>query len=287
MDNFDTINNKVVLIKKASGDEEPFSVDKLERSLLNAGAKNETILKIIADIENWIYPGISTKQIYSRAFSMLRREKTTSSLRYRLKQAILELGPSGYPFEILIGILFQRMGFRTEVGIVLEGKCITHEMDVIATLDIVQHLIECKYHKDQGKQVSIQVPLYVRSRVDDIISKRQTVLEYQNFSFKAWVITNTRFSSDSMQYGICSDLNLLAWNYPAGNGLKDNIEKFKIYPITVLRNLTIKEKQYLLNQGIVTCSQLLENSDSLNYLEHNKNKFKILMKELNDICMLT
>jgi len=284
MEYLDSKNKKVILIKKASGDEEPFSSEKLERSLLNAGAKNETVLKIVADIKAWIQPGTSTKKIYSRAFSILGREKTNSSLRYRLKQAILELGPTGYPFEILIGKLFQHMGFSTEVGIVVDGKCVTHEMDVVATHNLVQHLVECKYHVDQGKQVSVQVPLYVRSRVNDIVDKRQGMLEYQNFSFKGWVITNTRFSPDSIKFGVCSGLNLLAWNYPEGSGLKENIEKFKIYPITVLRNLTTKEKQYLLNQGIVTCSQLLQNSDSLISLELTKTKHNILMKELNDIC---
>src|SRR5665648_63089 len=284
MGNLDSKNRKVILIKKASGDEEPFSSEKLEHSLLNAGAKKETVLKIVADIEAWIQPGVTTKKIYSRAFSMLRRDETTSSFRYRLKQAILELGPTGYPFEILIGKLFQHMGYRTEVGVVVEGKCVTHEMDVIATLDNVQHLVECKYHKDQGNQVSVQVPLYVRSRVNDIIDKRQAMAGYQDFSFKGWVVTNTRFSEDSIQYGICSGLNLLGWNFPEGNGLKENIEKFKIYPVTVLKNLTIKEKQYLLNQGIVTCSQLSENSDSLIYLDLSKTKYNSLKKELEDIC---
>jgi len=284
MDNLDSKNNKLILIKKASGGEEAFSSDKLKRSLLNAGAKKETILKIVADIEKWIYNGITTRKIYSRAFSLLRHEKTTSSLRYRLKQAILELGPTGYPFEKLIGKLFQQKGFNTEVGIIVEGNCVTHEMDVIATNDKVQHLVECKYHKDQGKQVSVQVPLYVRSRVDDIISKRQGMSEYQGFSFSGWVITNTRFSEDSMQFGVCSGLNLMAWDYPAGNGLKENIEKFNLYPVTILKKLTIKQKQYLLNQGIVTCSQLLESSELVSSLELSKNKFNVLMKELNDIC---
>lgn len=282
--NSNSKNNKVILIKKASGDQEAFSSDKLERSLLNAGAKKETILKIVADIEHWIYPGITTRKIYSRAFSLLRNEKTNSPLRYRLKQAILELGPTGYPFEILIGKLFQQMGFSTEVGVVVEGKCVTHEMDVIATKENIQHLVECKYHIEQGKQVSVQVPLYVRSRVNDIIDKRLEMLKYQGFSFIGWVITNTRFSSDSIQFGICSGLNLIAWNYPAGNGLQEKIEKFKLYPITVLRNLTINEKQYLLDHGFVLCSQLLDNPGSLNYFEFSKSKSNKLMIELNDIC---
>ena len=284
MDNSDSINKKHIHIKKASGDEEPFSSHKLERSLINAGAGPETIIKIVADIENWIVPGITTKKIYSRAFSILRSEKTTSSLRYRLKQAILELGPTGYPFEILIGKLFENLGYSTEVGQVLDGKCVSHEMDVIATQDVLQHLVECKYHKDQGKHVSIQVPLYVRSRVDDIVAKRKGMSEYQDFSFRGWVITNTRFSPDSIQYSTCNGLNLLAWNYPEGNGLKENIEKFKIYPITVLRNLSIKEKKSLLKDGIVTCIQLLERTDLWPGMELPENKHNKLLKELKDIC---
>lgn len=284
MANPKSVINEVILVKKASGEEEPFSPDKLEHSLLNAGTKPETVARIIADIRQWIVPGISTKEIYTRAFSMLRREKTSSSRRYRLKQAILELGPTGYPFEILIGKLFQHMGFSTEVGVVVDGECVSHEMDVIASNGSVQHLAECKYHKDQGKQVSIQVPLYVRSRVDDIIRKRQKTTEYQDLSFTAWVITNTRFSSDSIQYGKCSGLKLLGWNHPHGDGLKDKIEQFKLYPITVLRNLTNKEKQQLLKEDLVTCTQLLAHPEALSSLDLSKAKHDKLMKELHQIC---
>ncbi len=283
MENLDSPNRTSILIKKASGDIEPFSSDKLKYSLLNSGAKSETITKIVADIEKWIYAGVTTQKIYTRAFSLLRKEKTTSSLKYSLKKAILELGPTGYPFEILIGKLFEHMGFKTEVGVVVKGKCISHEMDVIATNNTVQHLAECKYHKDQGKHVGIQVPLYVRSRVNDIISKRKEMTEYRDLSFKGWVITNTRLSLDSIQYGVCNGLNLLAWNYPAGNGLNENIEKYKLYPITVLKKLTIKEKQKLLNEGIVTCTQLLENTDYLKSLDLSKAKYNEILKELNTI----
>ena len=276
--------NKDILIKKASGLEEKFSPDKLERSLINAGALEDTIQKIVKDVESWIYPGVTTKKIYSHAFSMLRRDRAPKSIRYKLKQAIFQLGPTGYPFETLVGQIFKQRGFETEVGIIVDGKCVTHEMDVIATQAGIQNLVECKYHSDQGKLVSVQVPLYVRSRVDDIIHKRQELPEYNGFTFSGWVITNTRFSSESIQYGKCSGLNLMAWDYPYGNGLKDIIEKLKIYPITILHNLTVKEKQYLLDQSMVICSSLLENIDALNVLNINKKREKALLKELNDIC---
>ena len=278
------INNKIILVKKASGEVEPFSVDKLKLSLQNAGAREATILHIISDIENWIISGITTKKIYGRAFSLLRREKTLSSLRYRLKQAILELGPTGYPFEVLIGELFKQKGYSVEVGVVVDGRCITHEMDVIATKGINQQLVECKYHKDQGTQVSVQVPLYVRSRVDDIIYHRETMSEYKGFKFEGWVVTNTRFSFDSTNYGECAGLNLLAWDYPVGHGLKEQLEKYNLYPITVLHNLNKEEKQKLLNMGVVTCLQLYANSNVLNDFNFAKNRFNQLMNELADVC---
>lgn len=280
MKNQELPHKRIIHIRKASGEEENFSTEKLIHSLQNAGARPDTIAKIVADIEQYIYPEISTKKIYARAFSLLRSEKTDSSFRYRLKQSILDLGPTGYPFEILVGEIFKHQAYKTEVGVVAAGNCVLHEMDVIATGNKVQHLVECKFHKDQGKQVSVQVPLYVKSRVEDIVKKRKPLPQYQNFEFKAWVVTNTRFSDDSTQYGICSGIQLLAWDYPEGEGLKDLIERYKIYPITILSNLTIKEKQVLLNQGIVTCAQLIDNLDALDMLELPSKKYRALKKEL-------
>jgi hypothetical protein len=284
MENTTSNKNKQVLILKASGDEEIFSTDKLKRSLFNAGANDETVKRIVDNIEDWIHHGVTSKKIYTRAFSILRHEKKTTAVRYKLKQAILELGPTGFPFESLIGQLFEMKGYSTEVGVVVNGMCITHEMDVIATLDKSQNIIECKYHKDQGKQVSIQVPLYVHSRVDDIIQKRKTLPEFQDFSFSTWVITNTRFSPDSMNYSKCSGVQLLGWDYPSGNGLKENIEKYKLYPITVLTNLSKVEKQQLMEKGIVSCPQLLKHPDSVKTFDFNQRKYDRLIKELEEIC---
>lgn len=277
--------SSTILIKKASGEEEIFAPEKLMRSLVKSGALPETVSRIVADIERFIYPEITTKKIYARAFSLLRKEKTDSALRYQLKQAIIELGPTGYPFEVLVGEIFKHQGYTTEVGISVAGHCVSHEMDVIATANGLQHLVECKYHKDQGKQVSVQVPLYVHSRVEDIVKKREKMPEYAGLKFKAWVATNTRFTDDASKYGLCSGIELLAWDFPEGRGLKELIERYKLYPITILYNLNQKEKQYLLTQGIVTCAQLSAKLQVLKALELPKSKFKALERELRSACL--
>ena len=273
-------NNKLILVTKASGDAEPFEIKKLERSLMNAGADSSVIEKILMDISDWIFTGVTTRQIYSRAFSILRRNKTNSAMRYRLKKAIMELGPTGYPFEQFIGQMFKRQGYEIIVGVVVEGSFVTHEMDVIATMDHSQQLVECKYHKDQGKHVSVQVPLYVRSRVNDIISKRKEEEAYKGLSFTGWVVTNTRFSEDSIQYGTRSGLRLLAWDYPKNRGLKEVVETLALYPVTILQHLNKKQKQDLLNRGVVTCIQLEENLDLLNSFGLSEKKKKTLQEEL-------
>ena len=282
MDNQNKVNQNI-LITKSSGKEQVFSNEKLIRSLRNAGAEDTTINQIVSNVEHWIYPGVTTKKIYSRAHAMLHKTEA-SSFRYRLKQSILELGPTGYPFEFLMGEIYKRQGWQVEVGQVLQGASITHEMDVIATKGDEQHLIECKYHKDQGKQVSIQVPLYVRARVNDIIEYREKRTEYVGLDFVAGVCTNTRFSDDSTHYGEHADIKLLSWDYPKNKGLKDLIEQFHIYPITILKDLTLREKQYLLNHKVVLCYQLCHDHSILLELGMTARKLKAVLKELGQIC---
>ena len=276
--------SKGIPVRKASGELEHFDSSKLRRSLQNAGADTSAIEEITANIENWLHEGVTTKKIYSRAFSLLFRKNRINALYYKLKQALIELGPTGYPFEQFVGEIFKKQGYTVEVGQILEGHCITHEMDVIATNKTTQWLIECKYAKDQGKIVSIQVPLYVRSRIDDIIKKRNERPEYEGLTFSGGIVTNTRFSTDSIEYSKCSGLRLLAWDYPEGNGLKDIIGRENIFPISVLTYLTKKEKEFLMDKNIVTCKQLQDNIKILNEFALSKKKTSDLMRELEDIC---
>lgn len=278
------MSNKDIIITKASGEQELFDITKLERSLKNANTHPDTISKILKEINTWIYPGVTTKQIYRYAFSLLRKDKASQSIKYKLKQSFFELGSSGYPFEKLIGELFARQGYSCEVGIEVQGHSITHEMDVIATKNRTQHLMECKYRHDQGSHISIQVPLYVHSRVNDIVNYRRNQPEYKDLFFESWVVTNTRFSTDSEMYSKSYNINLLGWDYPAGKGLKNLVEEYSLYPIPILVGLTNKEKQTLLDMGIVTCRQLQQNKKELNRFDLSKTKLKRLYTELDELC---
>ena len=279
------IMKKSILITKASGKKEPFSVDKLKRSLKRSGADDKMIEEIANDIELWLDQNVTTKKIYTKAFTLLRKKKRAIAARYSLKKAIMELGPSGYPFEYLIGQVFKHWGYHVEIGRIVQGHCVTHEVDILYTGDKEQGYVECKYYNSSGKYANVQVPLYIRSRVNDIINKHKTLPQFAGFSFHGWVVTNTRFTADAEKYGLCCGLNLMGWDFPQGNSLKENIEKYTFFPITVLTELTKAQKAQLLEKGIVLCRQLKRHPNELyNVTGVDEKKQKKVMQEVDNLC---
>ena len=69
---------ETVFITKASGEKAPFSPTKLRLSLEKAGAGSAIIDQIVSEIEAQPFEGMSTKKIYSHAFS----PKVWFGLRY-------------------------------------------------------------------------------------------------------------------------------------------------------------------------------------------------------------
>jgi len=277
------MNNKT-WIKKQSGELEAFSKEKLKRSLQHAGADEEAAEQIASELESWLYEGVRTKEIYKKAFSLLRRRQSGLAARYKLKNAMMELGPTGYPFESFIGELFRRQGFEVEVGKVVQGHCVTHEVDVIATKGKVQYFMECKYYLHTGKNANVQVPMYIRSRVDDIVRFRSQQPEYKDYTFKGGVVTNTRFTADAISFGECTGLHLLSWDYPSGKVLKELIDREHLFPVTVLTRLTKADKQVLIENGIVICSQLIQHPEVLDTLGFSLSKQRKVEEELKFLC---
>jgi len=276
--------SKKTMIRKVSGEMEPFSRNKLASSLHRSGADDETVQSVLADVEAWIYDGITSKKIYDRAFALLRKKQLGIAARYKLKNAMMELGPTGYPFEFFVGQVFKLQGFHVEVGQVLQGHCVTHEVDVIATKEMHQHFIECKYYQSTGKNGNVQVPMYIRSRVDDLIKYRKDLPQYAGYTFHGAVVTNTRFTSDAISFGECTGLQMLSWDYPSGKGLKEIIDEERIFPVTVLTKLLNAEKQQLMERGIVICSQLLENPEALTSIGLDERRKQKILEEVRFLC---
>lgn len=276
--------NNPPLVQKASGEKEPFSQEKLENSMKRAGASDDVIASVIEIITPWLHEGVTTKEIYKKAFALLKQGKRSTAARYSLKKAIMELGPTGYPFEQFIGKLLETGGYKTEVGLLVKGHCVQHEVDVLATQNNKQCFIECKYYNSQGKFGNVKVPLYIHSRFKDIVSQRNTLDEFKGYSFEGWCVTNTRFTTDAIDYGNCAGLRMISWDHPRGNSLKDLIEKDKVFPITAITLLNKQQKGIFMEEGIVICRQLIENPELLEKLGVNDSKKKNILNEAKDLC---
>jgi len=196
----------------------------------------------------------------------------------------MELGPSGFPFEKFVGKLFKFEGYKTEVGVIVQGNCVQHEVDVIAQKDNKHYMIECKYHSDQGRFCNVKIPLYIHSRFLDVERQWEHHKGHESKLHQGEVYTNTRFTTDAIQYGTCVGLLLTSWDYPQGNGLKDRIDKAGLHPLTALTSLTKAEKVQLLNKGIVLCKELVENPGFLGQIGISNPRRKKILEDSKELC---
>jgi len=275
--------NKII-ITKASGERVPFSIEKLKNSLHRSGAGNDAIDSIVEKVGKQLYEGISTKKIYKLAFGLLKKESKQFAAKYKLKRAIMELGPSGYPFEKYIAEILKYKGYTVKVGEIIKGHCVNHEIDVIAEKENQHFMIECKFHNLPGISCDVKIPLYIQARFKDV-EKQWTQLSGHDTKFhQGWVVTNTKFTGDAIQYGTCAGLFLLGWNFPAKENLKDMIDASALYPLTCLTTLTQQEKQLLLNSKIVLCKELYNNPELLSIANIVTERKNSIMNEAHALC---
>ena len=195
-----------------------------------------------------------------------------------------DLGPTGYPFEKFVGALLTNRGYKVKVGEIVKGKCVSHEVDVVAENDHDHFMVECKFHSDASRKSSIQVPLYIQSRFEDIFAHYKSLPGYKTKLHESWIVTNTRFTKDAMDYGKCIGLNLVSWDYPNGGSLKNWIDYSGLHPITAMQSLRKKEKMLLLEQGIILCRDIASNLESVEELGLTSSRLSKVNQEALEIC---
>jgi hypothetical protein len=271
-------------VVKKSGDTVVFDRKKLEKSLLNSGANQSVVQDVLQMIEKEMYEGISTKRIYKMAFRLLRKISHSHAARYNLKEAIQLLGPAGFYFEKYIARLFSRENYETKTNLTLQGKCVTHEIDVLIKKNDVIAMVECKFHMGKEASTDVKVPMYILSRFNDIKERKHSVFTDKDVVSECWIVTNNRFTSDAMTFGACSGLNLLSWDYPANNNLRTKNENNNLYPITCLTTLALAEKDKLLALDVILVKELLNNRSCLEEIGLSSQRIKSVTKEASELC---
>lgn len=280
-----SVANKQIQITKANGELEYFDDEKFVQSLIHAGVDGKTAHILLSEIHQVLREGMHTHAIYRKAFKMLKTHSRQSAARYNLKRAIMDLGPSGYPFERLVASIYKRLGYEVRVGEIIRGHCVSHEVDVIAWNKQECILIECKFHNQAGHKNDIKIPLYVKSRFEDIALNEAQERAALKLPLKYGLATNTRFTKDAIQYASCNQMNVISWDYPASSSLKALIAETQLHPLTCLTRLSAKAKDYLLEKECITCSDILNRQDILVDYGMSNAKIKALLNEINELIL--
>jgi len=274
------------VIVKADGSKEVFDPARLISSMKRSGAKEFAAERIAQTITETVAPGTSSREIYTRAFALLRREARPIAARYALRRALLELGPSGHPFEDFISHLYRAEGWQVETRKLIKGKCVSHEVDFYASHAKQNEFLaaELKYHNDPGYKTDLKVALYVKSRFDDIFACDEAVRSCP--IDRGILITNTKFTSEAITYAECSGVELLGWGYPAENNLFVHMSKVKVYPITTLTGLSRAEKNILIERGTIAVDEIIQNRRALDPLHLSSERVGELLAEADGLLAL-
>ena len=267
----------MVTVIKANGQKEAFSETKLIRSVQKIGIPTSIQEEVLKHIHEKLYENIPTSEIYHHIVEFLDKTPIKfSTSKYSLKQAIMDLGPTGYPFEDYVAKLLEAEGYKTTVRNILQGKCITHEVDVIAEKDNQKIMVEAKFHNGNGIKTDVQVALYTEARFEDVTTKHEFT--------KAMVVTNTKATSDAIAYAQCMHMDILTWSYPDNKSLRDLVEEHHLYPVTALHTLPNSYKQNLLEQGVVLCRDICTNHSLLSELSLSEEKNNEVLSEIKFLC---
>ncbi len=266
-------------IIKADGQKEEFSEKKLIASIRRAGIPEPLQAETLMHVKTQLHEGIKTSEIYHHIVEFLTTFHQPYNTKYSLKQGLMDLGPTGYPFEDYLARLFQHLGYQTTTRVTVQGKCITHEIDVVATKGEEKIMVEAKFHNTAGIKTDVHVGLYTWARFEDC--------KERNGFTKALLVTNTKATTDVITYAQCVGMDLLGWGYPDHKNLQNMLDEFHLFPITVLSNLTTAQKQQLMEQGIILCSDLCTNPYGLAILGLPETKKNQILSEANFVCDLS
>ena len=218
-------------IIKANGQTVPFDYRKVIATCRRAGANRNLARKVAHEVNEQIHEGMSTRQIYKLVLSTLssfRNEKgNIISLRCRLKEAIMQLGPSGFPFERYVSRILESHGYQIEsIRALANGQCIKHEIDIVAYMPESKKkcLVECKYHNFPGIFTGLKESLYTHARFIDLVKIFDGEI----------LVCNTKISKEAITYATCIGQQVISWRYPQNTGLEKMIQEKGLYPLTIL-----------------------------------------------------
>jgi len=241
-------------VVKKEGNTEIFNSDKLCDSMVEIGASEDIAKQVCAIVSDHIEKETSTEEVFTKTHRYLSELEPGVAGLYALERGLSALGPSGFLFEQYVASLFDEMGYATRTNVYLDGEGVQHEIDVIATKGNSVFVIEAKYRNDYKIKTHINQVMYADARLEDI--RRQARKKGDTRDYYVWVVTNTRFTDNAMNYVRHRDVQLMGWDYPNYINLMKIVSQKDLYPVTVLPSITKSALNSFAKRGVVLAKSL-------------------------------
>ena len=268
-------------ITKSSGEKEEFSLQKFRTSLEKSGADSQLINDVVVRLVD-MKPK-STQEIHDFASEMLAQKNRPVATRYNVRRALFDFGPNGFPFERYVAELLKAQGYEVAVDQLVQGACITHEVDVIAIKDNKKYMGECKFHNSLDLKTDVKVALYIQARFEDVQKAWKQNDSDKNLLYQPWLFSNNKFTADVILYARFVNMLVTGWSYPAGASLGELIDKYGLHPITALTSINSKQKSDMIRDHLILARDLEKNKNILMKYHLSTSEVDQLLKEVHGL----
>ncbi|MBI2579491.1 MAG: restriction endonuclease [Candidatus Aenigmarchaeota archaeon] len=241
----------MVLVKKADGRKEEFDGGKIIATCMRAGLPRKAAEAVLAKVNKKLYDGIGTHDIYEMVLKELERTEDRSSMVFRLREAVSQM-PSD-KFELYVMKLLEGRGYRCRWNVLVKGRYVEHQADILAEKAGRKYLVECKHHVNPHRFCGLGIALQVQARLDDIRDGFREGKNTLDFS-QAWIVTNTKYSEHAKSYASGKKIILSGWKYKGKDSLENIIQSKRMYPVSMLK-LDKNVKSRLYEQNITTIQE--------------------------------
>ena len=254
------MNISNVKIRKNSGEMELFQVEKLCRSISAVGVSDDMAQQVCDIVAEHMNTGVSTtEQIFRTTREYIAKVDPGKAAIYGLERGLSALGPSGFLFEQYVAAILLDLGYKVQTNVYLDGEGVTHEIDVYAEKGNVIYVIEAKYRNEFKSKTHINQVMYADARLDDI--RRQAKKRGDTREYYMWLVTNTRFTDNAINYIQYRDIQLMGWDFPKYINLMKVAYEKKLFPVTVLPSITFKALKTFSAQKIILVKDLVSFSE--------------------------
>lgn len=257
-----------MFVIKFDGRKERFNKNKIIRTCVNAGVKRDEATAISEKIAKRMSNGIHTEDIYRMIIDEISAKQ---SRLFQLREAIAKLDSQS--FEIYVKRILESNGYKCEWNKLFDGKCIQHQVDIVAEKAGKKYIVECKHHRNQHRYLGLGIALQVQARLEDILDK--------GHACEAWLVTNTKFSEHAKVYSDKKGISLTGWKYKDGLALDRLIHGGKVYPVTLLDASNDIRRKLLANRMIII-NDIAEADKKLVSAIGEKN-FDNIMKQVQEL----